>query len=680
MAPEFSSVVSELQPMVDDLAAVMGIALVITAKDGRLLLVAGQTPSDVPGAEDPIFNARTRRIEWGALRTTPDAETQETPLHAAGEAIGTLWLLQSRSTSIDPKAVASLLERELGAIHARQGEIDSMASELLAGYEEINRFYELAKVFDAANNENELCEILLHQVLAATGGEGGAVILLDGDTPSIAKLAGAVESSLGARQLPPFGIVDRALRRGVASNVSGSTDGAADRPSRATIIVPVPIKGNPVGAVIIQTRDRAFFHAGEMKIAQSMCSQAGVFLNNLRQAGRLIEAARISRDIEVAESFQRQLLPTGEFKIPNLQVAAAYLATNQIGGDYYDLLHVSPKQVCVIVADVSGHSIASGLLMTAARSVTRLLVKQGLASNEILRRLNEVLYHDLDRSGHFISMFCLLLNVETWEGSYANAGHNPPIWRTGRGTTLKTLDATGPLLGIFDDTTFEQEHFTMAPGDALVLYTDGIPEARDKQGEMFGEERLQALVARTGSSNAQRIVDNIMMEVRQHQPRRLMDDVTLVVLKAGALTGGPELERAAASVGYRVAGALGNVPQIRHWLEERLTDWNMSQRVIDDLALAVTEVCTNVVRHGYQGKASGDIELELTLEGGAVRVCILDTAAPYQPPTRPQEPTGELAEGGYGLALIHNVVDHVHYERRAPIGNRVLLVKIVSRS
>jgi anti-sigma regulatory factor (Ser/Thr protein kinase) len=313
--------------------------------------------------------------------------------------------------------------------------------------------------------------------------------------------------------------------------------------------------------------------------------------------------------------------------------------------------------------------------MTAARSVTRLLVEQGLASHEILRRLNDVLYDDLDRSGHFISMFCLLLNVETWEGSYANAGHNPPFWRTGGGRTLKTLDATGPLLGIFDDATFEQEHFTMAPGDALVLYTDGIPETRDKKGDMFGEERLQSLLAQTGSSSAQQIVDKILTEVRQHQPRRLTDDVTLVALKAGTLTGDHGLERATVSVGYCVAGVLGNVPQIRHWLEERLADWSLSQRVIDDLAIAVTEACTNVARHGYQDKASGDIELELTLETGAVRVCILDTAAPYQPPTRPRELTGELAEGGYGLALIHNVVDHVHYERREPIGNRVVLIK-----
>ncbi len=680
MTPELSSLVRGLQPLADDLASVTGIALVITAKDGRLLLVAGRQVGDAPGAEGPTWNARTGRLEWGVLRTTPDAETREAPLRADGEPIGTLWLLLSRPTSIDPKAVAGLLERELGAIHAQQGEVDSMASELLESYEEINRFYQLAKVFDVATNETELSEILLRQALEATGGEGGAVMLLDGDTASVVTIAGEVDSSLGGRQVPPYAIVEHALRRGVASNVSGVTGGAADRPGRATIIAPLPIKAKPVGAMILQRQDRGFFDAGQMKIAQSMCSQAGVFLNNLRQAGRLIEAARISRDIEVAETFQRQLLPTDELKIPDFQVAAAYLATNQIGGDYYDLLHVSPKVVCVIVADVSGHSIASGLLMTAARSVARLLVEQGLTPDEVLRRLNDVLYRDLDRSGHFISLFCLLLNVETWEGSYANAGHNPPYWRSVRGTTVTTLDATGPLLGVFDDAGFEQERFTMSPGDALVLYTDGIPEARDDEGAMFGEERLQALVAQEGGRTAQQVVDEIMKAVRQHQRRRLTDDVTLVVLKAGAPTGGPGLDRAASSVGYRVSGALENVPQIRHWLEERLADWSVPQRVIDDLDLAVTEVCTNVARHGYQGKASGDIELELTHEGGAVRVCILDTAAPYEPPPRPREATGELAEGGYGLALIHKVVDQVHYERREPTGNRVVLVKTISRS
>ncbi len=680
MTPELSSLVRGLQPLADDLASVMGIALAITAKDGGILLVAGRQAAEPSGGGAPTLNARTGRIEWGALCSMPDAETREAILRAGAETIGTLWLLISPANKVDPKTVASLLERELGTMHAHQGEVDSMATELLESYEEINRFYQLAKVFDVATNETELCEILLRQALEATGGEGGAVMLLDGDAPAIVTVTGAVESPLGKGQIPAYAIVDQALRRGVASNVSGSTGRAPDRPGRATITVPLPIKAKPVGAVILQRQDCGFFDAGQMKIAQSMCSQAGVFLNNLRQAGRLIEAARISRDIEVAETFQRQLLPTDELKIPDFEVAAAYLATNQIGGDYYDLLHVSPKVVCVIVADVSGHSIASGLLMTAARSVARLLVEQGLTPDEVLRRLNDVLYRDLDRSGHFISLFCLSLNVETWEGRYANAGHNPAFWRRDYGKTVKTLDATGPLLGVFDDARFEQERFTMAPGDALVLYTDGIPEARDEKGALFGEERLQALVAREGDESAQRVVDTIMREVRQHQRRRLTDDVTLVVLKAAAPSGGPGLDETATSVGYRVPGALENVPLIRGWLEEQLTAWNVPQRVIDDMALAVTEVCTNVARHGYKGKASGDIELELAREGHAIRVCILDTAVTYEPPSRPREPAVELAEGGYGLSLIHKIMDQVHYERREPTGNRVVLIKNVSGS
>ena len=91
----------------------------------------------------------------------------------------------------------------------------------------------------------------------------------------------------------------------------------------------------------------------------------------------------------------------------------------------------------------------------------------------------------------------------------------------------------------------------------------------------------------------------------------------------------------------------------------------------------MTEVCTNVARHGYHGEAAGDIELELTLEGDAVRVAILDTAAAFEPP-QPRAATGELAEGGYGLTLIRNVADQVHHERREPIGNRVVLVKSVT--
>ena len=123
-----------------------------------------------------------------------------------------------------------------------------------------------------------------------------------------------------------------------------------------------------------------------------------------------------------------------------------------------------------------------------------------------------------------------------------------------------------------------------------------------------------------------------------------------------------------------VPGYLTSVPRLRHWLQNVLSAWAVSSVIREDLALAVTELCTNIVRHGYS-HTTGYIEVHLTRSSHAIHVTILDTAPFFIPENNVPQPPGTLAEGGYGLFLIEALMDEVHYERRAAIGNRTVLVK-----
>jgi anti-sigma regulatory factor (Ser/Thr protein kinase) len=122
-------------------------------------------------------------------------------------------------------------------------------------------------------------------------------------------------------------------------------------------------------------------------------------------------------------------------------------------------------------------------------------------------------------------------------------------------------------------------------------------------------------------------------------------------------------------------GLLEHVPCIRHWLQDALSAWGVSTEVIADLVLAVTELCTNIVRHGYGDTARGDISLQISRTGGVIRVIVMDTAAAFVPEKAVPPPPGALAEGGYGLFLIDTLVDEVSYERLGECGNRITLVK-----
>ena len=298
------------------------------------------------------------------------------------------------------------------------------------------------------------------------------------------------------------------------------------------MITPVMLDGSPVGAVVVQKAASEPFLAGQLKITQSLSTQAGVFLNNLRQARRLVEADRISRELELAQTIQRQLLPAAEYDIEGLDLAAAYLATDRVGGDYYDVFQRSPSTVCALIADVSGHSVASGLMMTAARSAVRLIFEQTTRPSEILHRLNDALYGDLDQTGLFISMCIVVLDTDAKTAQYASAGHLPLLIYHDSSQEYEALDSTGLLLGIIPDARFDETVLSIARGDTAVLYTDGVTECRDSSGTFYGEERLRRLVADTAASDAQEIVRTVVSDLRAHTQGRLDDDVTLLVVKA----------------------------------------------------------------------------------------------------------------------------------------------------
>ena len=253
---------------------------------------------------------------------------------------------------------------------------------------------------------------------------------------------------------------------------------------------------------------------------------------------------------------------------------------------------------------------------------------------------------------------------------YASAGHNPALLYRRVPHDIMPLEATGFLMGLLPDASFDEIAQPFQRGDALVLYTDGITEARNPQGECFGEARLQTQVRRIGHAEARGIVGSIMTDVRQHTRARPADDMTLLVLKLAERGAGMTVETA----NVTVPGRLASISRIRHWLQDVLSEWAVSRIIREDLALAVTELCTNIARHGYSN-TTGDIEVHLTHYTHAIHVTILDSAPFFIPEKIVPQPPVTLAEGGYGLFLIEALMDEVRYERRTAHRNRTVLVK-----
>lgn len=186
----------------------------------------------------------------------------------------------------------------------------------------------------------------------------------------------------------------------------------------------------------------------------------------------------------------------------------------------------------MVIADVSGHSVGAALIMAETRSVLRAQARSDRSVGEILETLNELLHDDLSGAELFITMFYIRYDTRRRLLSYANAGHNPPlIFRNGQ-TACMELDAEGLILGVKRRVEFEEKQIELQPGDVVLLYTDGITEARNPDGEFFGSSRLCTLLSATSDRRSDEIIDVILAEVESFSGGTVIDDdISMVVLK-----------------------------------------------------------------------------------------------------------------------------------------------------
>ncbi len=242
---------------------------------------------------------------------------------------------------------------------------------------------------------------------------------------------------------------------------------------------------------------------------------------------------RLEFELELSTKVQRALLPQQVPEIPGLEMAAFSRPADIVGGDYFDFLRFWDGAHGLVIGDVAGHGMSTSLLMASLQATLRTLAPDYGAPAEVVRRLNLLFSHNIHMTS-FVTLFLAHFDSQTYDLTYCNAGHNPPLLRTRfNGTEMFSwLRPTGAAIGLVEEFQFEAETVKLVPGDVLLLYTDGITEAMNPQGEAFGQERLVQLVRHGSHWSAQELVWNVrrqLQEFTQGQP--MADDTTMIVCK-----------------------------------------------------------------------------------------------------------------------------------------------------
>ncbi len=261
------------------------------------------------------------------------------------------------------------------------------------------------------------------------------------------------------------------------------------------------------------------------------------FIGTHTDVTQIRRAEEERRELEIARQIQLSLLPGSPLHVDGAHVAGYCLPARHVGGDYFDYFCGSDT-IDIIIADVSGHSVGAALVMAETRSclktetLCRLHTQHAKGTGEVLAALNALLYEDLNRAELFITMFYMQYTHATRRLCYANAGHNCPLLLRAGDSACRELDTEGLILGVKREVTFEEKSVVLRKGDLVLLYTDGITEAQNPEGEFFGVDRLGKLVATQGSNSPEEIIDKIVSDLHAFCPSASFgDDVSMVVFK-----------------------------------------------------------------------------------------------------------------------------------------------------
>jgi len=242
------------------------------------------------------------------------------------------------------------------------------------------------------------------------------------------------------------------------------------------------------------------------------------------------ERRSLETELELAQTVQRSLLP---YQVPDpkvLETAAFSRPAQIISGDYFDFFYFQDGAHGLAIGDVAGHGISASLHMASMQALLRSLIPSSVAPHEVVRHINQLMIHNV-RFMTFMALFLASFDPSNRTLTYCNAGHNPPLLYQGnkRNAGIRLLRPTGAAIGLVEDVPFTAETVQLAPGDLLLMYTDGLTEAVNLAGEQFGLERLTRLVETSSSKSVRDLILEIRMALQEFSEGcPLVDDITIV--------------------------------------------------------------------------------------------------------------------------------------------------------
>jgi len=490
-----------------------------------LALVAG-----LPGARPTFYPAPNGSIETGNGRSSiapvPDAE----------------GYFFEYPTDLD----FDNLGRLLGRLLAVERDTVGAAQELSARYEEIDLLYTISDILGRTIGLEEAAEVIVREVSSVVGARRASIFVHDAEEDILHPVAGW---GLDVGEFGPISVnhpqsisarVFRANNAiaGDATELEPPKDLTERRQAyRGSAFLCAPITypdphgvSRPVGVINLTDRlGTDSFSSGDRKLVAAIAHQIGAAIENARLVELDRQRERVRRDLELAHDLQLGLLPPPNILGNDVDLSARCSPGELVGGDFYQFVPLSGSQIGVMLGDVSTHGFPAALIMALVLSAAGIHAAASRSPEQALERLLASVRAELTKTEMFLSLFYAVVDRKHGQLRYANAGH-PHAFLLPLGRDAIRLGATAPPLGLDDGGRMKGDKVPFKAGDLLVVFSDGLADARDPNGERWGEDRVLAVVRSHDHEPSQAIVDAVFSEFAAFADTAI-DDQTILVLR-----------------------------------------------------------------------------------------------------------------------------------------------------
>ncbi|MBB3697122.1 SpoIIE family protein phosphatase [Flammeovirga yaeyamensis] len=378
---------------------------------------------------------------------------------------------------------------------------------------------------------------------------------------------------------------------------------------------------------------------------------------NLKKAKN--DKARMESELSVGRNIQMSMLPKNFFQNDHISLFADLIPAREVGGDFYDFQLINNRYLYIVIGDVSDKGVPAALLMAMTKSLLKSAAQTEISTAEIMSHVNNQIVEE-NKNNMFVTVFMGMLDVCTGKLTYTNAGHNPSFIRSGQ--NLEVLkEIHGPIIGVMKGLDYKERTVQLQENDVVYAYTDGVPEARNRDKVFFTDQKLQGFVKNTTITSMKQLVEDTIHEVRVFEDGfEQADDITVLCLKFKKKT--TPLFTTDLKPNFDQKNKLNE--QLQVFFNQNELDETIQKK----LFIVFDEVISNQIKYGFEGIEIPKIHLYLEIKDKELSISVKDNGIAFNPFLQETPNTTSILEeresGGLGIHIVKQLMDSYNYHRK----------------